>query len=283
MIDNEDASGRPAKPGKLAWIIRLRDEPPFPMGKLLGAGALGLVFVVWTLATLGDVPEVRFVSPTILPSPTEVFGSLGSLITERQLAQSITATLRRLFLGFGLAILVGVPAGIFAGSFRAFEAFMAPMMLFGRNVPIAALIPLTIVWFGIGEAQKVLFIFIATLPFVLTDAAKSVISVNQRYVETAQTLGATQWQIIRKILVPLAVPDMYTNLRHLFGLAFGYIMLAELINAEHGLGFLLSNSQRRGLSEHIFLILILIGLLAYVIDRTLLWLQRGLFPYRRDL
>jgi ABC-type nitrate/sulfonate/bicarbonate transport system permease component len=82
--------------------------------------------------------------------------------------------------------------------------------------------------------------------------------------------------------VPLAMPDIYKSLRSLFGLAFGYIMLAELINAEHGLGYLLSTSQRRGLSEHIILILIVIGGLAYSIDRFLGWVQRGLFPYRED-
>ena len=83
-----------------------------------------------------------------------------------------------------------------------------------------------------------------------------------------------------KVLVTLALPDIYNSLRHLFGLAFGYIMLAELINAEHGLGYLLMASQRRGLSEHIILILIIIGLLAFGIDRVLFWFQRGLFPYR---
>jgi NitT/TauT family transport system permease protein len=104
--------------------------------------------------------------------------------------------------------------------------------------------------------------------------------VHQRYVETAQTLGASSPQIVARVLVPLALPDIYESLRHLFGLAFGYIMLAELINAEYGLGYLLATSQRRGLTEHIFLILMVIGLLAFGIDRLLLWLQRGLFPYR---
>jgi ABC-type nitrate/sulfonate/bicarbonate transport system permease component len=85
---------------------------------------------------------------------------------------------------------------------------------------------------------------------------------------------------VRKVLVALALPEIYNSLRHLFGLAFGYIMLAELINAQHGLGYLLMTSQRRGLSEHIILILIIIGLLAYGIDRLLFFFQRGLFPYR---
>jgi ABC-type nitrate/sulfonate/bicarbonate transport system permease component len=99
-------------------------------------------------------------------------------------------------------------------------------------------------------------------------------------VETAQTLGASALQIVRKVLLPLALPEIYSSLRHLFGLAFGYIMLAELINAQRGLGSLLMMSQRRGLSEHIILILIIIGLLAYGIDRLLYFFQRGLFPYR---
>jgi ABC-type nitrate/sulfonate/bicarbonate transport system permease component len=104
--------------------------------------------------------------------------------------------------------------------------------------------------------------------------------VPDRYVETAQTLGASAIQIVSKVLVALALPDIYNGLRHLFGLAFGYIMLAELINAQHGLGYLLMASQRRGMSEHIILILIIIGLLAFGIDRVLFWFQRGLFPYR---
>ena len=93
-------------------------------------------------------------------------------------------------------------------------------------------------------------------------------------------LGAKPSQIVRKVLVPLALPDIYNSLRHLFGLAFGYIMLAELINAQHGLGYLLMTSQRRGMSEHIILILMIIGVLAFGIDRLLFWFQRGLFPYR---
>ena len=150
-----------------------------------------------------------------------------------------SATLKRVFSGFGLAILVGVPLGILAGSYRIFDALTGPLSLFARNIPVAVLIPLTILWFGIDETQKTMFIFIATAPFVFFDAARAVIDVHERYVETAQTLGASSRQIVTKVLIALALPDIFASLRNLFGLAFGYIMLAELVNAKYGLGYLL--------------------------------------------
>jgi NitT/TauT family transport system permease protein len=262
-------------------LLALRVSPPRTVRYLLGAGAVALLVLVWWIVTLGAV-ETRLVSPVILPSPLEVFASFASLLNERALIESIAATLRRVLLGFGLAILVGVPVGIAAGAWRVFEAAAAPVALFGRNLPVAALIPLTILWFGIDETQKVMFIFIACVPFVYSDTVRAIASVPDRYVETSQTLGASRWQILTKVLVALALPDIYNSLRHLFGMAFGYIMLAELINASYGLGYLLMTSQRRGLSEHIILILLIIGVLAFLIDRFLLFMQRGLFPYRTD-
>jgi NitT/TauT family transport system permease protein len=241
---------------------------------------VGILVCFWWLLTRGETAETRLVSPVILPSPAEVVGSIGSLVGERALVPSIAATLRRVLIGFGLAALVGVPFGILAGSWRVAEASAAPLAVFGRNIPIAALIPLTILWFGIEETQKVMFIFLACVPFIFTDAVHAVTAVHDRYVETAQTLGASSMQVILKVLVPLALPNIYTSLRALFGLAFGYIMLAELINAKYGLGYLLSTSQRRGLSEHIILILLIIGVMAFGIDRLLQWFQRGLFPFQ---
>jgi ABC-type nitrate/sulfonate/bicarbonate transport system permease component len=261
-------------------LLALRISPPRMTRRLVGAGSVAVVVLVWWIATTGLGSEDRWISPVILPSPLEVMRSFPVLLNERALMQSIAATLKRVLVGFGLAAAIGVPLGILAGSWRVIEAAGAPLALFGRNLPVAALIPLTILWFGIDETQKVMFIFIACAPFVYADAVAAITSVPDRYVETAQTLGAKPVQIVMKVLVPLALPDIYNSLRHLFGLAFGYIMLAELINAEHGLGYLLMASQRRGLSEHIILILIIIGLLAYGIDRVLFWFQRGLFPHR---
>jgi len=269
-----------AEPTATPPLFTLRLAPPRMTRRLVGAGAVGVVLLVWWFVTSGLGSEDRLVSPIILPSPAEVVRSFPSLWNDRGLLESIAATLERVLLGFGLAAVIGVPLGIVAGSWRVVEAAAHPVALFGRNLPVAALIPLTILWFGIDEMQKVMFIFIACVPFVFSDTVMAVTSVPDRYVETAQTLGASSWQIVSKVLVGLALPDIVDGLRRLFGLAFGYIMLAELINAQHGLGYLLMTSQRRGLSEHIVLILMIIGLLAYGIDRLLVWFQRGVFPYR---
>ena len=269
-----------ARQSSLRTVLKLRAAPSPPVRWLVGAAGVVVIVGIWWALTFGSTPETRLISPVLLPSPVEVAKSVPALFRERALLESTAATLRRVLTGFGLAILIGVPAGIMAGAYRVFDAFTAPVSLFARNIPVAVLVPLTILWFGIDEAQKTMFIFIATVPFVFFDSASAVIGVHERYVETAQTLGASARQVISKVLVALALPDIYTSLRSLFGLAFGYIMLAELVNAQHGLGYLLMASQRRGLTEHIFAILILIGLLAYGIDRVLFWFQRGLFPYR---
>jgi NitT/TauT family transport system permease protein len=264
----------------LQSLMELRQESPQPIRAIAGVAAMGVVLLLWWFVTSGSVAEERIISPAVLPSPMEVVKSFPSLWNERFLMQSVAASLQRVLVGFGLAILIGVPAGVIAASWRLFEAGSAPFVLFGRNVPMAALIPLTMMWFGIDETQKVLFIFIACVPFVFSDTVSAIADVPDRYVETAQTLGASELQIVAKVLVPLALPEIYSGLRHLFGLAFGYIMLAEVVNAEHGLGRLLMDSQRRSIPQHVILILIIVSLLAYGIDRLLLWFQRGLFPYR---
>jgi NitT/TauT family transport system permease protein len=263
-------------------LFTLREPTPPLIKRAVGIAGVAIAVLVWFLITLGSTPETRLVSPVVLPSPGEVLRSIPALFTERALVASTAATLRRVLTGFGLAIVVGVPLGILAGAYRIFDALTGPISVFLRNIPVAVLIPLTILWFGIDETQKTMFIFIATSPFIFFDAARAVAGVHERYVETAQTLGASPSQIVMKVLIPLAMPDIYDSLRNLFGLAFGYIMLAELVNAQHGLGYLLMASQRRGLTEHIFGILIVIGLLAYGIDRVLYWFQRGLFPHRTE-
>ena len=257
----------------------LRRPLPQLSGLALQLLSVVLLLIVWGALTWGS-PEERVLSPLTLPSPGEVVGEVKSLWFDAALTRSTGWSLRRIFLGFGLAALIGIPVGILAGCFRGIEAFLKPATLFLRNVPIAALIPLTLVWFGLGETQKVFFIFIACIGFVIFDTTRAILDVDERYAETAYTLGAKKHQVIGKVLIPLALPDIFNSLRLLFGLAFGYIVLAELIDAKFGLGYIVQVSQRRGPREHIYLVLLVISMLAFTIDRLLWYAQKKLFPYK---
>lgn len=221
--------------------------------------------------------------PNTLPSISETFATFKSLWFERALTRNAITTIKRVAFGFGLACVVGIPLGVLAGCFNRFAAFLSPLIVFGRNIPIAALIPLTFFFFDIGEMQKIMFIFIASVAFIVADSTQAIRDVGQRYIDTARTLGANTWQIIMKVLVPLAMPSIFNSLRVLFGLAFGYIMLAEVVkfgSEEGGLGHLIEMSQRQGPRAHIYLIILIIPIVAFSIDRVLFWMQKELFPHR---
>ena len=323
------------------WLT-IRDDPGPLARPLLGLAGIAFALLVWWILTRGEGDQ-RILSPLTLPSISETFSSFHSLWFDRALMRSALASLGRVFGGFLLAASIAVPLGVTASCYGRFGAFLQPFGIFGRNVPIAALIPLTLIWFGIDEMQKVMFIFLASVAFIFFDTTQSVRSVPGNYLDTAYTLGArpdwrsglrkaliagavyllaalltaaagrgdpelsflgalakpAAWiyaiaallggallwlpvfthQAIGKVLFPLALPRIVNSLRLLFGLAFGYIMLAEVINAKLGLGNLIIISQRRGPHEHIYLCLIVIALLAFLIDRLILWIQRLSFPY----
>ncbi|MEP2775624.1 MAG: ABC transporter permease subunit [Luteolibacter sp.] len=319
----------------------IRDSPSYIEGLFFGAGCIAFVLFIWWFLTVGE-GDARLVDAYTLPTPTETFGSFGEL-WKRELSRSIVISLARVLGGFLLAASIGVPLGVMSGSYLRLNCFLKPLVLFGRSIPIAALIPLTMVWFGLGEFNKVMFIFLATIAFIIFDTVNTVHAVPDRFIDTSYTLGARSsrkkgailasiagacygllillgwyilrddptkswakefssasayyrflggfiggfalWfpiaghQVLRKVIFPLALPGIVNSLRLIFGLAFGYIMLAEVINAKTGIGALIINSQRRGYQEHIYLCLFIISLLAWLIDRSIMLCQRQLFPH----
>ena len=299
---------QPAPRGLLAQWFSVRDQVPDWEVAVLSLLSVACCLGIWWFVTLGS-PEERMVGPLVLPSPGETFQQLPELVlgdrpledfegkplpprtwsewwhdftSESALARNLYVTLRRLLLGFGLATAIGVPLGVLAGCFGRVHAFLLPLSIFGRNIPLAALVGVTFSLFGIGELQKVMFIFLACVAFILSDTAEAIRRVETSYIDTALTLGARPWQVILKVLIPLALPSICNSLRLMFGLAFGYIMLAETIkfgNEAGGLGNIINMSIRRGLRENVFLVLLLIPLVALAIDQVLFWLQRQLFPH----
>jgi ABC-type nitrate/sulfonate/bicarbonate transport system permease component len=262
------------------WWRTLRADPPYHSRIALGAGMVALIFLVWWFVTRGDA-TTAIVSPSKLPSPGAVFGSLGSLAGN--LGDAVVETIKRVFLGVLLASVVGIVLGVFAGTNRAIGSAVAPVVIFLRSIPMGAMLPLMLMLFATGEKMKVMFIFFALVAFVFSDTVKAISIVPERYVETAQTLGASNRQILFKVLVPLALPDIVTSLRFQFGLALGYVMIAEAIATSTGIGFLLNRNERLGNIEQNYALLFVIAFLAFGIDFLIRFFQRGVFQWRRDL
>src|SRR3954449_11607711 len=261
----------------------LRKEAPSWQVGAFGLLSIAVCLAAWWFVTRGE-PEERILPPSKgLASPRETFESFPSLWFDRALTRNTLTTLRRVSLGFGLAALVGVPLGVLCGCFSRINAFFLPLSIFGRNIPVAALIGLTFGLFGIGELQKVMFIFIACVAFVFSDTARALGDIGGQDIDTAYTLGASRRQVILKVLVPLAMPSIFNSLRLLFGLAFGYIMLTELVTeggGVGGLGNIINIAQRRGHRETILLVLMVIPSVALAIDRFLYKIQKSLFPHQ---
>jgi NitT/TauT family transport system permease protein len=287
----EPPSGAPAAgaaravpPRPKPWWATLRADPPAHLRIAFGLGMIGAIIFLWWLVTRGG-PTEAIVSPVRLPSPDTVLDSRDKL-GEVDVGHHIWMSIKRVLKGVAYASIVGVAIGVIAASYRGVAAAIAPINIFLRSVPMGAMIPLVFLFFAAGgpEHQKVMFIFVAVVAFVFSDVFKAISSVPQRYVETAETLGATRFQIIRKVLFPLALPDIITSIRFQFGLALGYIMLVETLDmGGGGIGALLWTNQRRGMPELNFALLFIIAALAFLLDFTVRYLQRGIFPYRKDL
>ena len=274
--------GDPSGGGSLSapWL-RIR-EPVAPwlrwaLGVLPIAALLGL----WTLLTSGATAEARWISPTILPSPLEVVRSLPSLWFDRALTRNLFVSLYRVMAGFAVGVAIAFPLGLMMGSFSKIKAMFNPLAVFGAYLPIPALVPLTLSLLGTGERQKVGFLAIAFIVYLLPLIVEAVDKVDEVYLKTAYTVGASRWQTVRKVLLPVAWPDIYQSLRLGFGVGWSYIILAEMVDIGRGLGGIIITSQRRGPREHIYLVLLAIVALAFLTDRVWAAGGRFLFPYRR--
>ncbi|MCB1054286.1 MAG: ABC transporter permease [Acidobacteria bacterium] len=272
---------RDAAAGVLDWL-RIREELPLWLRWLLGAIPILLLFGLWWWATAGARPEDRMISPTILPSPLEVAHSFRSLWFDRALTRNLFISLGRVVSGFAVGVAVALPLGVLMGSFSKVKATFSPLAVLGAYLPIPALVPLTLSLFGIGEKQKVAFLALAFLIYLLPLVVAAVDEVDEVYLKTAYTLGATKLQAVTKVLLAISWPDIFQALRLGFGIGWSYILLAEMVDINGGLGDIIITSQRRGPREHIYLVLLVIVGVAFVTDKLWTTLGRALFPYRRE-
>ena len=260
-------------------FFQIRGETSAGAAIVLGAIPLLVLLGIWWHLTRGTVEE-RIISPITLPSPMEVVQAVPGLVTRGHLFEGVVASFRRVAIGFLIAVAIALPLGVAMGSLGRVKAMFTPFATISGYLPIAALVPLTLSWFGTGEEQKYAFLALAFFVYLLPMVVESMDKVDDVYVQTAYTLGAGKFQIIHKVLFPIAMYDIWQAMRLAFGVGWTYIILSEIVFAEAGLGQIITMAQRRGPREYMYLVILVIALLAWLTDK--LWGAIGswLFPYK---
>ena len=220
------------------------------------------------------------ISPSLVPTPHAVAARFWALLTEGRLVSDMWMSTQRVFLGVASGIIVAVPVGFLLGWYKGVRQFIDPLINFFRALPPIALIPLVIVYFGIGESAKVAILFYASFFAGVMVMYEGVAQISPIYVRVARTLGATDGEVFRKVILPLAVPHILTALRVSLGVAWATLVASELIAAQEGLGALIQNASSFFQLDIIYVGIICIGLIALVMDLALRAASRRLVAWQ---
>lgn len=231
---------------------------------LISISCFVLFLAVWSLLTYSGIIDKLF-----LPTPTDIVVAGVQLFTEFNFIHDVGITIYRVFAGFLLAAIVGIPLGILIGTYKPVEAFFEPMVSFIRYMPASAFIPLFILWIGIGETEKITVIFVGSVFSIILMTAVEVSNVRKEYLEAAYTLGSTKWSVLKSVILPASLPGIMEINRLVLGWAWTYIVVAEMIAAESGIGHVILESQRMLRTENIIFGIITIGLIGLISDAVM--------------
>jgi len=245
---------------------------------LLAASPWVLVVALWYAVAWSG-----FINPALLPTPHQVAAKGWELLTAQRLPIDILMSTQRVAIGVALGIALAVPVGFLLGWYRDVRRFLDPLLNFFRALPPIALIPLVIVYFGIGEPAKIVILFYASFFAGVIVMYEGIAQISPIYVRVARTLGATDGEIFRRVIVPLTVPHMLTALRVALGVAWATLVASELIAAQQGLGALIQNASSFFQLDIIYVGIICIGLIALAMDLVLRAITRRLVAWQERI
>jgi NitT/TauT family transport system permease protein len=258
--------------GPSLWSIRA----PMSQRRYWMFAAIGLIVPLllwWIVSSMGLVSKV------FMPGPVDVFKRAVTWATHDKLAHDTMISIYRVTVGWLLSAVFAVPIGVLIGTFRPVQALLEPLTDFIRYMPAVAFIPLVMLWIGIDEGSKIAIIFIGTFFQMVLMVAEDVRRVPTTQIEAAQTMGATRGEIIELVLLPAAKPALVDTLRITMGWAWTYLVVAELVAANSGLGYAILKAQRFLQTDKIFAGIIIIGLIGLIIDQLFRWAHRTAFPW----
>jgi len=232
------------------------------------------VVVLWQLAAADSGPRAIF-----LPPPLRVIHELRDLFVYQGFARDVAISIYRVTAGFLLAACIAVPLGLVAGTSRLGDLLIQPINDFTRYLPVPSLIPLFILWTGIGDVEKVLVIFVGTVFQVIPLVADTARGVPREFVDLALTNGASRWQVLRRIVWPWCFPQVYDHLRVALGWAWSYLVIAELVAAVSGIGHVIIQAQRFIQTARVMAGIGTIGVVGLLFDQLFRLPRRRLFPW----
>jgi NitT/TauT family transport system permease protein len=254
------------------WSIR----QGFPrwLSLLIVTVSLAVPLLAWTVISYaGWVPAM------FLPTPTAVFLSGIEMFTQDDLFVDVWASCARVAGGFLFSAVIGVPMGIAMGTFYSMDSLFAPIVGTVRYMPVMAFVPLIVIWVGLGEPTKILIIFLGVVLYNAMMVADAVKFIPNEMINVAYTLGANRRDVLFKVIVPATFPSVLDTIRVNISGAWNYLVIAELVAAQDGLGFKIVQAQRFLQTEKVLFCIALIGLIGLLIDYGLKWISALLTPW----
>ena len=260
--------------GIVARVLTPRKDIPRSLD--IGAGLMvaGAILLLWCVLTYGGLVDTTF-----CPPPHSVAAAFVKSLMDGSLLRNAWSSLVVINLGFLLSSVIAIPLGILMGSFRIVQSALEPVVNFTRYLPVTSMIPLLILWIGIGIEQKIAVIFIGTFFQQLVMFADVSARVPDELLNAAYTLGAKKRQVVTRVLLPATLPGVIDTLRVTMGWAWTYLVVAELVASSSGLGYMSMQAMRGLHADLIFVSILVIGLLGLVTDMIFKWISKVALPW----
>lgn len=271
---SSDQRPSPSNGSPRAVLLSVRAPLPALLSVILSVSFFGLLLLVWSVISVSG-----YVSDFFLPTPIQVLRAAKRLMFEEAFLFDVSVSVARVLVGFLAAAILAVPIGLAMGSMQFFRSLLEPCLTFLRYMPATAFIPLLVLWLGIDDVQKFAVIFVGTFCTLTLMVMVSTSSVPIAFIEAAIMLGAHRSQLVGKVIYPAAKPAIFSDLRIVLGWAWTYIVIAEIVAASSGIGFIILNASRFMDTATIFVGIISIGIIGLISDLCFNTAARHLFPY----
>lgn len=232
-----------------------------------------ILIMIWQCATY-------FVQPLFIPKPATVLNDFFITLKNGQLIKAFWYSFIRIMIAVVLSAVISVPLGLLVYNSSVAKDMILPIVNLMRYLPVTAFYPLLIMWFGIDELMKVVFLFIASFVYMMPSVILCLEEIPQDLIDTGKTIGMNRRQIITKVQLPSSLPSIMNSFVVMIGIGWTYIAVAETINPKYGLGYIIQQSSARGRTDLVFMAIIVIMIVSIIIDNYSKWLIRKIFKWR---